>query len=505
MAASLSRAAWTLAGAVADQSARRRVVGSTRTRLTTTYLVLLVGAGAVSMIGIHSALVYRLEQRTDAALRQELLELDVFVDEGIDPQTGDPFASLDRAFSVYLERNIPSPEEAFIALIGGAVVRDLLRSFPGREIPAEAVASWAAFATRGTGPAEIDGEFETPLGSARFRAARVTVGDQTGAFVVTILPVAGRREIRELQTTGTAILVTVVLIAGACAWFLAGRVLRPVRDLTATARAITERDLAARVPVVGTSETAEMARTFNEMLDRLDAAYASQLEFLQAAGHELRAPLTVAVGHLELSVDADEVERAETLALVLDELGRMGRIIDDLQSLAFAERPDFLVVEPIEGAAFARELLAKASAMAPRQLVLGTVVGGPFGADRDRLTEAMLNLVDNAIKNTTADDRITIDVIVADDIRLTVADTGVGIAPEEVDTVFTRFMRGSGAHRRYRGAGLGLPIVQSIAAAHGGRVELASTVGLGTTVSIVIPSASSATAVIAADRQELEV
>jgi signal transduction histidine kinase len=262
-----------------------------------------------------------------------------------------------------------------------------------------------------------------------------------------------------------------------------------VREITDTARAITESGQMRRARVGGSAEASELASTFNAMLDRLDAAYASQLEFVQSAGHELRAPLTVAIGHLEL-VASDTESIAEVMPLVLDELARMGRILDDLAALVMADQPDYLMLGTVTGDVLAEELLAKSRALADRSWTLAAAEPVTFQGDRDRLTEAALNLIDNAVKNTREGDAISIGIGTTDDaVYIEVADTGVGIAPDELDRVVNRFERGSTARRRYRGAGLGLSIVKSIAEAHRGRVEITSVHGAGTTVRIVIPSA----------------
>ena len=113
--------------------------------------------------------------------------------------------------------------------------------------------------------------------------------------------------------------------------------------LADTARSISETDLTRRIPVSGRDEIAELARTFNAMLDRLEAAFATQRAFVSDASHELRTPITIVRGHLELLGD-DPQERRETIALVTDELDRMSRFVDDLLLLAKAERDDFLRV-----------------------------------------------------------------------------------------------------------------------------------------------------------------
>jgi len=230
-----------------------------------------------------------------------------------------------------------------------------------------------------------------------------------------------------------------------------------------------------------------MAETFNAMLDRLNAASASQRDFLRAAGHELRSPLTVATGHLELLAEGT-VDQQTTLPLVIDELTRMGKILDDLQSLTGADAPDFLVPEVIDAELFAHELLSKVTALDDRDWRLDAVGPGTFVADRFRLTEAALNLADNAVKHTSVGDEIALGLTLEDgDVRLWVRDTGPGVSSGDADRVFERFTRGEGASRRYRGAGLGLSIVTSIAEAHGGRVYLESQLGEGATFTIAIP------------------
>ena len=177
-------------------------------------------------------------------------------------------------------------------------------------MPEHAIARFAAFSSRGGPPGEqLSGTFETSLGEARFRALRASRGEQSGAFVVAILPEGELRNIRELQTYGALVTFGAALLVAALAWFLVGRVTAPVQQLTETARSISEATLRAGSGSRGTGEAAEMAETFNDMLDRLEAVYRSQLEFLRAAGHELRTPLTVATGHLELMGPVDEEQR----------------------------------------------------------------------------------------------------------------------------------------------------------------------------------------------------
>ena len=136
------------------------------------------------------------------------------------------------------------------------------------------------------------------------------------------------------------------------------------------------------------------------MLDRLEEAFASQKAFISDAGHELRTPITIIRGHLDVMGD-DPEERRETLELVGDELDRMGRLVNDLLLLAKASRPDFLQPETIDLDDLTRELFAKASALAPARLATRRRwARGRIVADRQRLTQAMMNLSQNAVTHT---------------------------------------------------------------------------------------------------------
>jgi signal transduction histidine kinase len=267
--------------------------------------------------------------------------------------------------------------------------------------------------------------------------------------------------------------------------------LRPVRELTDSARSITETDLSRRIPVEGDDEIAVLARTFNDMLDRLEGAFTAQRRFIDDAGHELRTPITIVRGHLELIGD-DPEDRAQTLALVTAELDRMGRIVDELLLLARAEQPDFVQLDEVELSDLTTELLVKATALGERDWRLDACTSGRVWADPQRLTQAVLNLARNAVEHTTPSAEIGLGSIRrAGEVRLWVRDTGPGIEPDERERIFERFTRGRrGRTRRSDGAGLGLAIVRAVALAHRGRVELDSRPGAGATFTLVFPDAA---------------
>jgi two-component system OmpR family sensor kinase len=463
--------------------------GSARSRILVAYVVLLALAATLGILGFRQALLIRLESEVDDAMRQEVLELERLLGEGIDPRTGETFTSLEALFELYFERNVPSRGEAFLSFVNGdgPTHSTALARFPLDRVPEEAIAYGRSLSSRSAGPERTaTGRFTTVEGEAHYRATRILFQDDVGAFVVTILPSSEREEIGELLTYGGAAALGVLLIASALAWLIAGRVLRPVRLLTETAQSISQSDLTHRIEVRGSGEAADMARSFNAMLDRLEAVFRSQREFVQDTNHELRDPLTIVRGHLEL-LDDDPEERKRTVKLVLDELDRMGRIVDDLQLLAEVDQPGFLRLEWMDAGLFADELISKAKALAPRRWVLEQTAHASFLADRHRLTEAVMNLAHNAVQHTSEEDTVAIGVSVAEDeVRIWVRDSGVGISVPDQERIFDRFTRGTDAHLRYRGGGLGLAIVKAVAEAHGGRVDLESRLGVGSTFTIIV-------------------
>jgi signal transduction histidine kinase len=173
---------------------------------------------------------------------------------------------------------------------------------------------------------------------------------------------------------------------------------------------------------------------------------------------------------------------------VMDELERMGRLVEDLSLLARSERPDFLDLTVVDVESFTEEVHAKAEAIAPRQWQLDEVGRGRMVADRQRATQALLQLAQNASQNTEEGDVIAVGSRVANgEVCLWVRDTGPGIKPRDRERIFRRFERGNAGRGRSGGAGLGLAIVQAVAKAHGGRVELDSEPGRGSTFTLVIP------------------
>jgi two-component system OmpR family sensor kinase len=346
------------------------------------------------------------------------------------------------------------------------------------------------------------GTWDTSVGQARYATLPVSIPGQrpTGTLVVVEFRDQLQGQVDHIIRILLGAAAVSLLLAGVAGWAVAGRVLAPVRAMRRTAQHITGTDLSGRIDVAGNDDVAALARTFNSMLDRLQAAFVGQRQFLDDAGHELRTPITVIRGHLEVMGD-DPADREVTVALALDELSRMSRIVDDLILLAKAEQADFLALGDVELGDLAVGVLAKAQALADRRWILDQFTDQVVRGDHQRLTQALMQLAANAARHTTPDDTIGIGTSVdtSDDtsggagntgrVLLWVRDTGEGIDPVDHERIFDRFTRGTNQRRSTEGAGLGLAIVTRIAAAHGGHVRLDSTPGAGATFTLDLPLA----------------
>jgi len=461
---------------------KRWALASIRVRILVGFVGMLALATIGSVLVAREVITSRLDERIDRDLAQEASELRRLA-AGVDPATGDPFADdVRRIFRVFFAQNTPSRGEAVLTFVDG---EPFLRS---RQVVGyrldqdpQLVEHWGSLTQTERG------EVDTPAGPVDFLAVPLTGdGRVLGVFVVSFFRELEANVVDDATIATAGVGLAVLLIGSLLAWRVAESVLRPVRTVTQTARSITDTDFSRRIDVQGNDEVAELAAAFNATLDRLESAFVTQRRFLNDAGHELKTPLTIVTGHLEL-LGEEPAEREATLALVLDELDRMSRIVNDLLLLAKAEAPDFLHLETVDVGVLTDEVQTKAAALAPRRWTVDARGRGLVVADRQRLTQALMQLAENAAKQTEEDDEIAVGSQVEDgEARFWVRDEGPGIPRDDQARVFTRFSRGAGSNRG-EGSGLGLSIVQAIAQAHHGRVELASREGAGATFTLVLP------------------
>lgn len=470
-------------------SRARRWLASVRIRMLVGYMLLLAGALTVATVVTRQVQLLRADREIEREQAQEVEELRRLTEEGIDPRTGRPFGTDVRSlFVTFLERNVPSDDEAFFTLVDGVGHRFSNESPPLFDDPQFQRLWNVETPTHSTTSTNVG-----DVGEVRSLAVPLLDANHVrGVFVVASFPADDYREVDEMVRVIVITGLAVLVITMSLAWSLAGRVLRPVRDLTATARQISDSELSARIPVEGRDELAELGSTFNDMVDRLEHGFTSQRRFVDDLAHELRTPITIALGHLDLLGD-DPDERLTTVAIITDELERMNRYVDDLLLLAKAEHADFLATEPVDLGELARDLHRRLRAIAPRSWVLDSApdVGRVrIVADPERLTQAVLNLASNAVQHTGTDAEIGLGVALDGSIaRLWVRDTGGGVDPSIVGTLFDRYTRGAASRTsRPDGAGIGLSIVDAIARAHGGSVAVDNRPGHGATFVISVPS-----------------
>lgn len=459
----------------------RRRTASVRVRILGWYVALL-GISLVAALLLQRALLIG-QATADAqdALDQEVAELRQLAG-GTDPSTGEPFGSdVEAIFDLFFDRNVPMEGEGVITYVDGDFYKtDVLGN---QMAQVEGLPAWELVAETERG------ELSAPeLGDFVYLAVPVLgAGSNGDVFVVAILLQPFFDDINAAVRFGAIVFGSVFVVTSAVAWITAGRVLRPLADLRETAQSITDSDLSKRIDVQGDDELADLGRTFNSMLDRLDDAFVSQRRFVDDASHELRTPITVIRGNLEVMGD-DPQERAATVALVTDELDRMTRIVNDLLDLAKVEQPDFIQPEPIDLAEFVGELVSKASALDDRPWLIEKTDDAIIHADRHRLTQAMMNLLQNAADYSPAGSPVHIGGgLERGNARLWVRDEGEPISEADRKRIFGRFSRVESGPRSTKGAGLGLAIVNAIAWAHGGSAAVAESDQGGNLFTITVP------------------
>jgi heavy metal sensor kinase len=302
-----------------------------------------------------------------------------------------------------------------------------------------------------------------------------------------------------LEETGEFVLYfglpTALLLLVGSAWFIR-RSLTPVARLTAAAERIQLNQLQERLPRSGKGDELDrLTEVFNTMTARLHESFGHMREFTLHASHELKTPLTVMRGELEIALRDSRCagEQREMLAGLLDEVHRLTKIVDGLAFLAKADAGQaVLKLEPVRLDELVRDSLADAQMLARDQKITVTLAGCDevlVQGDRYRLRQLLLNLTDNAIKYNQPEGRVNIALTRnADSAVLQVGNTGPGIPPEKLPRVFDRFFRGDPAHNNdVEGCGLGLSIAQWIVQAHGGEIHLASEPDKLTTVSVRMP------------------
>jgi two-component system OmpR family sensor kinase len=353
--------------------------------------------------------------------------------------------------------------------------------------------------------------FTAPASGTSGGSWRVLVQRLTGGSHLVIAYSLG-----DLDSTVTRLEVADALAGGAAIVLLAGvglplvrASLAPLKTIESTAAAIADGDLSRRIDhPAGNTEVGRLAEALDVMLASIEAAYLARADgearargsqermqrFIADASHELRTPLTSMRGLAEYGLQqgeaADQEELLRLMGLVVREAGRMGRLVDDLLLLARFDAGRPLDRRPVDLASIAAEAVQQARIVAPgRPITLKAPEPVIADGDAERLRQITDNLIGNAIQHTPPGSPVTVTVTnEPGGVRLTVADRGPGMTPEQASHVFERFYRTDGARTRARGgAGLGLAIAESLAAAHGGELTVDTQPGRGAAFHLRLP------------------
>lgn len=450
-----------------------------RLRITVAVVILtglaLSGAG----IAVYALQADRLDDNVTSAITQEIAEFEQLKQGG--DETGTRYTSTAALLRDTLRRNVPNEDELILGFWDGQIKESLPGAHTELANDPDFEELIAEMATDG----DIR-EVNTRFGDVRVAVKPVEGPDGPGAAVFAYFMEDIRADLRSQMETYAVVAGVALLAVAGGAYLVAGRLLKPVRYLRDTARDITHSDLSRRITATGNDDLTDLTLTFNAMLDRLEGAFSTQRQFLDDAGHELKTPITIVRGHLELMREADASEVAATRDLVLEEMDRMARLVEELTLLAKSRRPDFLRRTDTDIAVLTETLVNKMRGLAPRQWLVDEQADGTVRVDSQRITQAALQLASNAAAHTRGNDVIALGTRLDErGLALWVRDTGTGVAADVDTDIFDRFTQGT---QTRQGSGLGLAIVQAIVEAHSGHVGVESVPGKGATFTMTIPT-----------------
>lgn len=453
--------------------------------------ILAVTAIGLAAAGVASYLVQR--ERMLASVDDQLLhtvtELTAVASEGTTSETPDTVETLLRAA---MQQMIPAADEGVLGLVNGDPAFIPATTLPFR------LDKDPAFVKRVVSEAHptraVMGTARSTVGTLRYIIIPVAFeGDSNrGLYVAAFDLDAVLAGVADSFQTYIVVALIALLLVGFVAWFVAGRLLKPIRLLRKAAAENTATNLSGRIPVTGRDDLSELTMTINGMFERLENAFSSQRRLIDDVGHELKTPITIIRGHLEL-LDADSRADVDaTKALAIDELDRMSALVSEISLLAESGTPQFIERRETDIDALTGSVAAKAGALDPaREWDVESRADGTVFVDAGRLTQAWLQLASNAAKYSTAGTRISLGsrretTRTGEWLLLLVRDRGPGIPAEAQERIFERFGRLE-TSRGEDGSGLGLAIVSAIATAHGGTVSLTSAEGEGSVFTIRVP------------------
>lgn len=459
--------------------------------------ILAVAALGLTIVGGVTFLAQRDRTLTDIDERlisqidvlDQVDELRVVVESGAvasAQDTPDNFTDLEAYLRAAVSRLIPGRNEASIAVIDGRI------AFRSANTLSQQIADdpdFVAEAVATAKPADQAVIASASIGSTDLRYIAVPVsqpGDErTGVYIRAVDVTRELEPVTLSLLTYTAAALATLAAIGIVGWFVAGRILSPIRRMRETADSITPTDLRARIPADGNDDISDLSRTVNSMLDRLEGSMDNQRQLLDDVRHELKTPITIVRGHLEMMDVANPADVASTRDIGIAELDRMTRLVEDIDLLSSAEGDQF-EISLVDVRELTERMGDLVGGFPGHSWSVAGIARGVIEGDYDRLLQAWLQLADNAAKYTPQGSPIEIgSTLDIDSVHLWVRDHGPGIPPAARRRIFHRFARAD--HRTVGGSGLGLAIVDAIAKAHLGTCAVTDTDGGGATFTITLP------------------
>ena len=470
-------------------------IHSIKFRFTIWYLiVLMLLIGALS-VGVYFYLSHSLHQNLDRSLGLRATQLQTIQGVMSSIAVGEFEEELGEVVLLYFKngeeltsisaRNVDVTLDSALVqkALNGEALYATIKTAENREL------RFYIVPFRQEGPASLPGTQGMPPGGPSIESGAIAVGRSTTDIDESL---AGL--IRTLVIAGPLTLV----LAGAGGIFLAQRALKPVDQITRTAHEIEESDLSRRIPVQSKDELGRLAATLNQMIERLEKAFKRQKQFTSDASHELRTPLAVIQAESTLALNKERTanEYKQSLEIVSNESMLMAKVVDQLLTLARVDSgkeqlsfEEIDLSELLAGVAAHAEILCRDKGLEFHSDRMETIL---VSGDRAKLRELFLNLLDNAIRYSPDGGKISLTLRRAEESAvISIADIGIGISEEDIPYIFERFYRVDKARSRVEnGAGLGLAICKYIAEIHGGRIEVISRLGEGSTFSVWLPITS---------------
>lgn len=499
-------------------SLRWRIIG---------WILLVVFTALTAVIYITDSIRQaEIHEQANQTVNQEIQEFQKFVQEAVNPDTGQKFDDPVRLLETYLSTQIPVDGEYLFGVADRQfLAQDLSRD---SDVAQDHQLNSSSQLIKDVIAAPESSGVRTDDTEHSIHWAKVGIAVEGSPyesyFAIMTFTHADMTALKEETRIFIWIGALALLVAALVAWFISRQIIQPVQQVDDVASSIAEsNDLSQRVPVAGNDEIARLSSTFNSMLDQIDEAYRTQRQFVDDAGHELRTPITVIRGNLELLSTASPEQRERSIEICTAELDRMTRMVNDMLTLAVVDAgsAEFINPQETDVSELTIDIEDKAFVLSGGRTEVTSIAEATAFLDSQRVTEAVLELVRNAVKYSTPQTPIELSSTATEEnVVFSVTNRGDGIPEEKMEALFKRFHRGDlktqksaaeeitdkgssaqysrlsnstgqareAAVRASKGAGLGLSIVAAIADAHGGEAYVESSVETGiTTFSIALP------------------